>query len=120
MAKQIEHYYDKPADKKKRGKKSENVVVIETKKDLVSKFNAVFESNMEFGTVKCSNIMVAALMYVFSTDTDPGDYYDAASYIEENIAKEDRRYFILTNRGKMLKRATDIMAELLADYNRQK
>ena len=111
LGKLINYFYPKPKDK------DENLWVIEVKRDLLTKFNALSDFDPKYMEEKYSDTLLTVVMYVFAQeDINAKEYVNAVRYLMDNISEEEAKQFTLTGAGRVRLSVINMLNGKLKDW----
>lgn len=91
-----------------------NIYVVDTKRELAKKFNAISDADDRYMTQKYSVRDLIIILYVFSTSIEPKDYLDTIYYLGKKTETEDKM-FALTQAGKVRRVAINLLDKLIEE-----
>lgn len=102
---------------RKVSKQEENLYIVETKNELVRKFNILCESNVEYMKEKWPDMRLMIAMYIFTNDDiAEKKYNDAVQFLERNINDGEAKLLGLTASGKIRRSAITLMQNKLKGW----
>ena len=95
---------------------NENIFVVETKNDLVKKFNVISDADTKYMNKKYTEKELIIIMYVFSNNMiKPEEYIDTINLLMDKTRKENR-LIMLTPTGRVRKAGINLLDKILGDW----
>lgn len=110
LGKLITYFYPKEKDV------NENMFVVETKNDLVKKFNVLSDTDTTYMTKKYTEKELIVIMYVFSKEMiKPKEYVDTINLLMSKTENE-KGLIMLTPTGRVRKAGINLLEKIIGDW----